>query len=420
MPRLTLSKRIAFSVTLILFLAAAVELASYVGYGLVTGEAFSWSAVQSDRDEVVEQFAPEGDSEFEATLEVVHPFVGFVTNPDRSPGLSQYGYPKSSTMDFDHSPDRVVIAVVGGSVAQGFAKSGLPAVIEQLERDPAYAGKEIVTIDLAVGGYKQPQQLMTMTYLLTLGFEFDVVLNIDGFNEVALHGAENQTKHVFPAFPRGWYLRVSNLPNRTLRARLGRVGNLEEAMLDAAEGFSGAPWRWSLACNLIWRLRQDRLIGEYGAAFVALTRFQPFESSYLMTGPRVDFETDADLYEHLVGIWQRSSLQMDRLCKANGIRYYHFLQPNQYVEGSKALTADERAVAFTEDHPYREGVEIGYPLLSRAGAELRSQGVSFVDLTTVFADEIETLYVEDCCHFNEAGNRLVAARVTREILSRTN
>jgi len=139
-----------------------------------------------------------------------------------------------------------------------------------------------------------------------------------------------------------------------------------------------------------------------------------------MTGPRVDFETDADLYEHLVDIWQRSSLQLDRLCRANGIRYYHFLQPNQYVDGSKLLTADERSQAFTEDHPYRAGVEMGYPLLVRAGVDLSAQGVRFVDLTRVFIDEESTLYVDDCCHFNEAGNRLIAARVTHELLTDTN
>ena len=419
-PRLPLRKRVAFTATLVLFLTVTIELASFVGYGLVMGETFSWSAVQSDRNDVIDQFAEESESGWEATREVVHPFVGFVSNPDRSPGLSQYGYPGSSPMGFERSPDRFVIAVVGGSVAQGFAKTGLSAVIEHLERDPAYAGKEIVGIDLAVGGYKQPQQLMTMTYLLTLGFQFDMVLNIDGFNEVALHGAENGKKQVFPAFPRGWYLRVANLPNRALRSRMGRVAILEEEMFATAEGFSAAPWRWSATCNLLWRLRQDRLNGEHAAAFVALTRYQPAKNSYLMTGPRVDFQTDEDLYEHLVGIWQRSSLQLDRLCKANGIRYYHFLQPNQYVDGSKPLTADERSRAFTEDHPYRKGVELGYPLLSRAGVQLRSDDVHFVDLTRIFVDETDTLYVDDCCHFNETGNALMAARVTRELLRSSN
>jgi len=138
-----------------------------------------------------------------------------------------------------------------------------------------------------------------------------------------------------------------------------------------------------------------------------------------MTGPRVDFSSDAELYDYLVDIWKQSSLQLNRLCEANGIRYYHFLQPNQYVEGSKALTAEERHQAFTEDHPYRAGVEEGYPRLVRAGVELREHGVRFVDLTRVFADETASLYVDDCCHFNETGNLLIADRVARELLGRT-
>jgi hypothetical protein len=415
---LSARKRIAFSVILVLFLWAAVEMAAFVAYGLVTDESFSLSAVQSDRAEVIERFGGEGEAGWEATPEVIHPYVGYVSNPDRAAGLSQFGYPRSSPLSREPSDERVVIAVVGGSVAQGFARSGMPAVVARLEKEPSYAGKQIVTVDLAAGGYKQPQQLMTLTYLLSLGFEFDVVLNIDGFNEVALHGAENGRKHVFPAYPRGWYLRVSNLPNRALRAKMGRVAGLEEAMVRSAERFSRAPWRWSPSCNLLWRLRQDWLDGEHAAAFVALTRYEPKQGSYVMTGPRVEFSSDAELYDTLVDIWKQSSLQLDRLCKANGIRYYHFLQPNQYLEGSKVLTAAERERAFTEDHPYRAGVEQGYPRLVRAGAELREQGVRFFDLTRVFADETASLYVDDCCHFNETGNLLIADRVARELLGR--
>ena len=33
-------------------------------------------------------------------------------------------------------------------------------------------------------GYKQPQQLMAYNYLLSLGAEFDAVINIDGYNVI--------------------------------------------------------------------------------------------------------------------------------------------------------------------------------------------------------------------------------------------
>jgi hypothetical protein len=38
-------------------------------------------------------------------------------------------------------------------------------------------------------------------YLLALGAQIDVVVNIDGFNEVALPPAENLLKKVFPVYP---------------------------------------------------------------------------------------------------------------------------------------------------------------------------------------------------------------------------
>ena len=41
-------------------------------------------------------------------------------------------------------------------------------------------------------GYKQPQQLLVPTYFLSIGQVFDLVVNIDGFNEVALSSVNHQ------------------------------------------------------------------------------------------------------------------------------------------------------------------------------------------------------------------------------------
>jgi hypothetical protein len=72
---------------------------------------------------------------------------------------------------------------------------------------------------------------------------------------------------------------------------------------------------------------------------------------------------DRALYEYLARVWSESSAQMRRLCEANGIEYYHFLQPNQYVDDSKPLDDGERKVAIRAGHPYQKGVVSGYPLL---------------------------------------------------------
>ena len=52
----------------------------------------------------------------------------------------------------------------------------------------------------ARGGYKEPQQVNALVLLFALGFEPDVVIDIDGFNEVAL-GNNNQSLGFHPAFP---------------------------------------------------------------------------------------------------------------------------------------------------------------------------------------------------------------------------
>ena len=94
---------------------------------------------------------------------------------------------------------------------------------------------------------------------------------------------------------------------------------------------------------------------------------------------------------------------MAHLCAANGIRYFHFLQPNQYLPNTKSMGEAERQVAYRQDQPYQAGVVSGYPLLREKGKELSSQRVQFFDLTQIFAAHPEPVYGDSCCHFNDHG-----------------
>jgi lysophospholipase L1-like esterase len=66
-----------------------------------------------------------------------------------------------------------------------------------------------------------------------------------------------------------------------------------------------------------------------------------------------------------------------------------------------------------------EGVRSGYPRLRAAGQTLRQSGVAFADLSMIFRDVSAPLYY-DACHFNEAGNailaREIAGAVQRDVL----
>ncbi|HLJ11605.1 MAG TPA: hypothetical protein VKU82_10465, partial [Planctomycetaceae bacterium] len=120
-------------------------------------------------------------------------------------------------------------------------------------------------------------------------------------------------------------------------------------------------------------------------------------------------------YGRLAEIWEASSKQMLALCRANGIRYFHFLQPNQYIRGTKPMSDEETKNSFLENHPYREGVERGYPLLQAAGKRLAAEGEPFFDLTGVFETTTATVYTDTCCHFGERGNEIMALRIAEAI-----
>ena len=111
--------------------------------------------------------------------------------------------------------------------------------------------------------------------------------------------------------------------------------------------------------------------------------------------------------------WQRGALMMRRLAELAGADYYHFLQPNQYVPGSKPLSAQEREFAWLPDASEKAAVEQGYPLLRELNRELQSQGINYFDLTRIYAGNPQTLYRDTCCHVNDAGNELLAAEMVR-------
>ena len=118
-----------------------------------------------------------------------------------------------------------------------------------------------------------------------------------------------------------------------------------------------------------------------------------------------------------VSVWRRSSLQMARLCESLGTPYFHFLQPNQYVPDTKPMDAAEAHVALRDDAPTRRPVESGYPALREAGAALASEGVAFHDLSGVFREVAEPVYVDDCCHLDALGNELLGAAIGRIMAS---
>ncbi len=417
---LGLRKRLAFIGVSLLLAGLALEALTYLGYWAVVGKPFSWSELDYDRRSILFQMSAR-----QSIVAQVHPYVGYVMEPMPDSGVtpfggeqpvpvSDFGYIDAQLPIGPRDDDAVRVAITGGSVACYFAVNGTDRLAAELRDDPRFAGRRFEFRNLALGGYKQPQQLMTLAYLLALGAKFDVVVNIDGFNEVGLHELENAAHQVFPAFPRSWQARVEVADPRMGRLQ-GKIETHTENRLALATAFNRPPWRYSVVASVLWILldrKQDNDVYRLKEKFWQTT---PSLQRYVVTGPTLKLDSEDALYDHLAGLWRESSTQMDRLCRNNGILYYHVLQPNQYVAGSKPMGPEEQQTAILEKHPYRHAVEVGYPKLIREGAELQKRGVPFTDLTGLFAGTPEAIYIDGCCHYNREGYQLLAGAIARAI-----
>jgi len=126
------------------------------------------------------------------------------------------------------------------------------------------------------------------------------------------------------------------------------------------------------------------------------------------------------MHEAAADVWLRSSWLINNMAKDGGYEYYHFLQPNQYYEGSKRLTRKEKRIAYSANHMYRKSVIIGYPMLIERGMILVNNNIKFFDTTMIFANIAGTIYRDTCCHYNKQGSEILAEMVIQKIKENTN
>jgi hypothetical protein len=105
---------------------------------------------------------------------------------------------------------------------------------------------------------------------------------------------------------------------------------------------------------------------------------------------------------------------MNDLLTARSVPYLHVLQPNQYFT-RRRFDAAEARVALNSTTPFKPPVERGYPVLQRVGADLRARE-RFLDATAIFDDEPSAVYSDDCCHYTQRGNDLLADFIAARVV----
>jgi len=353
--------------------------------------------------------------------DVMHPYLGFVRNPKEDFPYNKYGFQGQESL-YKRSPNTVIVGLFGGSVAWHIYQDNLNDLIDQVRQNPGYESKEVKVVSTALGGYKQPQQLMALNYLLSLGGEFDIIINLDGFNDAALPYSDNFDASVTAFYPRAWnlYARKSvHIPTLTV---IGQTAQIQSYRSQWANFFRYSNLRYSQLGLLVWHLGDKTFshqLQKLDAHLAELLNTQ--EQSVQVEGPTPPV-TKEDVFATSLSVWRESSLQMARIAESNGARYYHVLQPNQYLPDSKPLNPTELKTAYVSSLPddsfymhayrYKEAVETLYPEMRKAGKVLSdTHGVSFYDFTQIFKDHTETIYFDPCCHYNTHGSQIILQRL---------
>jgi hypothetical protein len=346
---------------------------------------------------------------------ILHPYLGFeiIDANQQIDDLLRYTHN-------DPDPNRLDVLIVGGSVSDMFGQEayGAGPLRALLAADPRVGKRPINFLQFGRGGFKQPQQLNNVIYLMNLGFKPKIIVNIDGFNEVAL-GNNNASKGTHPVYPSvdhwahlakwGGVDRNSLDIVVALRENQRAIERLTSFALD--HGFCA-----SAALSTLTVLRLQKLRSECVREFeLYTTQIDDPEQRTVVRGPKFEGDTKTAVAA-CTRSWSESSRILADICRARSILYLHVLQPTLHDVGSKKLTQTEIDQGGA-NQTWIDGVHIGYPLMRKLGAVLAKQGVDFVDATQIFADETGDIYF-DCCHFGPQGNQILAKKVATELLAR--
>lgn len=429
--------RLAKIITInVLLLAILTELVSIGFYFKRTGRLFY--RTRASNAEEVAGLAIDEARLARTVIEQLHPYFGFTTKPGTPYKLSSsqgehqannYGFPSPYSYPFKKRDTQYVVGIFGGSVAYHYAiyEEDRGVLAHALKQIPTLRDKEIVILPFAYSGYKQPQQLLILNYFMSLGQVFDMVINIDGFNEVALSALNTKAgveigmpsiQHISPLVN----LAGGNESTEEL-ASLLRIKQYKEQLKAELQALP----QCTLASCYTLRLLYVRYllagyrkeVGKYDQYWVK--KFDGVKQDTLMQINRDSaFTPDSpEAFARMVDIWAESSQLMEQALAAKHVPYYHIIQPNQYNPTRRVFSAEETRVAIQEDSRYVAGVRGGYPVLLAKAGELNKSGHKVINAVNIFDEVQGAVYTDNCCHYNELGSSVFASFVANSVTAAT-
>lgn len=395
----------------LLFCTLILELSAPLIHAMAFHKNYSRDAVLSSRDALISgnpSYGENLDSEFEVWGNLPHPYLGYAGGRENN----EFGFHGQNPV-FEKKPGQVVVGISGGSVGHNLYYYISHDEKTRLSLREMFAGKNVSVISLSHFGYKQPQQLLALAYLLSKGADFDYILNVDGYNELALgYEYNNQLYNISLDYPFIWPRYASS---HHVVGELVELKSVRERRKSLAHFFEKIPLPGDFMV-VAWKILDSKYGNlEAGQLAKAGEILASKNISKASRGYRKKYADDSMVLDELVRIWRDSSIQMHELCAANNITYIHFIQPNQY-DLNKTHQDIIGSRYYNPGRPSRQIIDRGYNIYrDKAAPMLRERGVAVYDTSGLFENISSRIYQDDCCHYTNTGNRIMSEAMIGKI-----
>ncbi|MFC1679551.1 hypothetical protein ACFL2T_05015 [Elusimicrobiota bacterium] len=302
----------------------------------------------------------------------LHPDGWVLPQPKGEDGSQRYVSP-------DKPAGTLRVVVLGGSTMVGMGQSSpeksIPVVLESL-LGRAYPQKKIEVVNGAFYTHTASQEMAALATKLII-FHPDLILVFDGYNEFV-------RAYHFPDMPPFW-----SVPHEQMYRTYNRVQSFKGSV--AQLGFLLSKRFYCLAL-----LRAIR----YNRRFMAVADVPKEQALNLKPYARA-IDEYLVMHKNILGI-----------ARAHDIPVFLAAQPNLFYR--KPLSEEEKKVHKqwdTSKPRYSEASDFFFPELDRRYGEFAkkrsAEHVHLLNMTRMFEDVAETLYV-DSCHYNDRGAELVA------------
>ena len=366
-------KKFLFSIFYFLFLFLMANLASYLIMKNILGiSIYNLSSYEAKQTRFLKN----------KNRSSVHPFYGI-----NEEGFSGFESKLSQENNFNSISKKplkgeIKILVLGGSVASHLSLARSDIKENHLfakSLNSYFSTDKFVVYNAAVGrGGKQPQQYFKYLYLDLLGFKPDLIINLDGFNEIALPFSENLGRNINAIYPRSFDRAVHSSASNKSCISINNWLLKKNTMIPLLEL---SKWIYVRHCHnyltgkgMKWDYTDDAL-----------------------------FQIESDNYlSQAINIWKYSSDKIFIHALLDNIPYIHVLQANQYIPSSKKFSNKEKTF-FLHNEKLKKPVINYYKLLDLGSLETNL----ILDQRFIFINEARTAYSDACCHFNKLGMQLI-------------